>query len=493
MSNLDIYWKAALIETLDIVPYLDVIYTPAEFFKFSRKFYPLEFSIGISPKAVGFCVQKDKLYLLNNEILRAVIEADQLVYSNDVFFVVGLSLPKSYRRNEFSESYYKNFNECRESVLIGSQGRNTTHYWRIENKLCRFKIMIVGATNMGNVGDDLLATSIGDFIKKIEPDCALYFSDFNISKADLLDFNLIIVGGGGLLYTSQFGNNEKDNLSNYFKIPFLAKELSIPCLVLGVGVQGNLKQFHNDPLTYDFLRDSIIAASDVVVRDELSRGLLQQITTRPINIFPDLVFNYINLYQRDSVTDADLDANFSIAFIGEIFSDRLSFFKSCFNEVLERLLNNDVTMNFHYFIMSNDDVRHGDEFFERLASRRVSCQIHDLRSLSIQELVGLFKSMSVVITSRYHGRILSIISGTPSLSIDLSRGKHSLLVNDFFPSLSESIINESCSEIIILDKIDLLLSNSNMLIPSIFEIEVIKKRLLDFDTLLKSHLKFISQ
>ena len=243
--------------TLDLVSDVDIVFTPEQLFPYSPKFYPLEFSLCVSNPAVAFCARKDLLHRLDRPLIEAISSPDQIVYSNDAFFVACLNPPEKIGWPYYEERRYRDYMDKRASVLANAQGRNSTPYWRVDKGTGDFKVLIVGATNMGNVGDDLIAPSIGDWVHEIKPDCGLYFSDFRVSRPDLADFDLVIVGGGGIVYVSQFGQNETDNLANYFKIPLWARELLIPCVVLGVGVQGRRDQFFRDPFVQQFLSRSL--------------------------------------------------------------------------------------------------------------------------------------------------------------------------------------------------------------------------------------------
>ena len=251
-SNVDENLKSALMATLDLVPDADVIFTPEQLFPFSRKFYPLEFSLVVSNPKVAFCARKDLLHRLDRRLVEAIATPEQITYSNDAFFVACLSPPRTFR-GLYEERRYRDYMGKRASVLANAQGRNSTPYWRIDKGAGNFKALVVGATNMGNVGDDIIAGSIGSWLREAKADCSVFYSDFRVSRADLADFDLVIVGGGGIVYASQFGQNETDNLANYFKIPLWTKELSIACIVLGVGVQGRREQFFGDPLVRQFL------------------------------------------------------------------------------------------------------------------------------------------------------------------------------------------------------------------------------------------------
>ena len=191
---MDHFWKSALLATLDLLPFVDVVYTPNEFFPYSRKFYPLDFSNLISGRSVGFCVHKDRIHSIPPQLLDVIDSPSQIVYSNDVFIVACVKLPPDFRWFYYEEIRYREYMNLRDAVLSGALGRNKTPYWRIDKRDGIGSVLIVGATNMGNIGDDLIACAIANYLQEVN--CSIYFSDFRVTRADLADFDLVIVGGG---------------------------------------------------------------------------------------------------------------------------------------------------------------------------------------------------------------------------------------------------------------------------------------------------------
>lgn len=483
----DPYWKSALLATLDIAPACDLIYTPKEFFPYSRKFYPLEFSYGNTSPLVGFCVQKNLLHRLAPSVLDEINFSEQVTYTNAVF-IVGCAKPLEVMKWFYGGDGFRDYMQLKESVLLNSQGRNDTKYWRVDKGLPGApSVLIVGATNMGNIGDDLIALAIGGNLRKINKNCSLYFSNFQVSRADIADFDLVIVGGGGIVYSSQFGMNDTDNLSNYFKIPFWAKALSIPCVVLGVGIQGRTDHLFHDPNVKDFLSKSLSSASYITVRDQLSVDVLSKITDKDIALVPDLVFSFISQF-GSYTSNYDRGSTRSIAFIGEIFADRLSFFNRLLQETSDEILRNFYGANIYFCIMSNDDLIHKDKFVNLLKQKNIECKVHDFRSSSIVDALQFFRGLSGVVTTRFHGLVLSIIAGCPALSVDLSYGKHALLLRDYIPSMVNNLIDETMSFDDIYGKLKKLAKSPSSLLPAVDEISAIGHATEEYSNILKQFL-----
>ena len=483
---MDFNWKSALMASMDLLNFVEVVYTHGKFFPYSRKFYPLEFSLISHSYSVGICVRKDLLYKISSQLLKKIDSPHQVVYLNDVFVVCCINPPKSIEWFYNVHDRYKEFMELRESVLIGSLGRHTTQYWNVENKDEKKNVLIIGASNMGNIGDNLIALSIGKYLKNAISDCAIFFSDFNVSKADLIDFDLIIVGGGGIVYSMGSGQkNETENLANYFKVPYWANDLSIPCVIIGVGIADNPDHLYKDPFALEFLTKSLNSVAAITVRDSITKKTLEAITKKQVIQLPDLVFSYACEYPYYKSIYNKKDSN-SIAFIGEIFSKKLTFFNNSLLFFIEEDYKMFEGKDIHFIMMSNDDECHKEQFISLLASKGIDCYIHDLRTASIYDAINIFKNMSSVITTRFHGLVLSIIVGCPALTVDISYGKNSRLINDYFPSIKNNLIDETCKKYKILFQLDTLFNNPESLLPSIDEVQAVSENCQEYNEIFKN-------
>ena len=476
---MDQYWKSALLATLDLIPFVDVVYTPSMFFPFSRKFYPYEFSFIKSQRSVAFCIHKDFVCRLDPRLYEECKSTEQIVYSNAVFIVACLKPPESLGWFYYEKERYFEYMLLREAVLVNSLGRNTTSYWSVKKNNNGFKVLVVGASNMGNIGDDLIAKSIREQIYSTKLECSIYLSDFNVSRVDIADYDLIIVGGGGIIYSSQFGMNDTDNLSNYLKLPLWAKELSIPCIIMGVGVQGESDQFTKDQYVCEFMNQSLSAASKIIVRDQLSKNVIGKFTNNYINVLPDLVFSFASHFPYYKTKENNACSNVFM-FVGELFSKKLEFFNNLLKASAEHIFSIFGGQDIRYCIMSNDDLVHKDVFVSLMTSKNIECKVHDLRGLTPDSVLTVFREASGVITTRFHGLVLSIIAGSPVLSIDLSYGKHALLIKDYFPSIKNNLIDETNSTNKILDKLGVLVEQPSSLLPDICEIDAVSLATIEY-------------
>ena len=324
---------------------------------------------------------------------------------------------------------------------------------------------------MGNVGDDLIATAIGDWVRQVKDDCTLTFCDFRITRPDLADFDFVIVGGGGIVYSGQFGQNETDNLANYFKIPLWARERGIPCVVLGVGVQGRPDQFSRDPLVRQFLSHSLLATSGIVVRDSPSKEVLGDLSGREITVLPDLALSFVSKHTHHRSERAGGRAK-AIASIGPVFSAS-AFFRRPLEESAAEILMSLGVVDVRYFVMSNDDLPHRDRLLELLAASQMTCTVVDLRKLPMDQALAAFLEVSASLRHACMGEY-----SRSSQAFRLCRstgvtGKQAALIKDFLPSMANSVIDEKTPLDEVLEKLRSFVTQPCAFLPTIAEVEAI--------------------
>ena len=229
---MDQYWLSALMETLAVVNDVDIMFSPSGygFMEFSSKFYPYEYSFALKPGVrFGICIHKDQFHAVCADVVEQIDKPTQVVFENDVFIIV--TSTDRYRNNLKA---YKSWMTFRDLRLRNILGKNQSSVWAVEGQGTK-KALVVGASNMGNIGDDLIAKKIGGIILGLHKDYEVHYCDFNITYPDLDEYDLVVVGGGGIVYSSQFVNNECQNLANYFKVPIWCKKKNISCIAMGIG------------------------------------------------------------------------------------------------------------------------------------------------------------------------------------------------------------------------------------------------------------------
>ena len=209
-----------------------------------------------------------------------------------------------------------------------------------------------------------------------------------------------------------------------------------------------------------------------MVRDTSSREVLSELTPQAITVLPDLAFSMASKYPYFRIPRPAKPAE-SIAFVGEVVGGRVAFFGRLLEGEVQDIFRNLTGVEVRYFLMSNDDLPHRDQLVQLLASHGIDCRVHDLRAVPMLEAVSAFRGVCGVVTARFHGLVLSIIAGTPALSIDLSYGKQSVLIRDDFPSMANNLIDERCPSNAIVEKLRTLAKSPSSYMTEIAEIEAV--------------------
>lgn len=425
----DIYWKSALVEIFDVQNQVDMIFVPAEFLYYSNKFYPYEFSHLLDNEIKwAACIHKDMVHNLNTDLFR---KSFSFLYENDVFCVIGnVNFIVGIRTKFFENSF-------RHKLIdrVFTQSTYVNQPWmRLNNsENIIHKALIIGANGIGNTGDNLIARRIADIILEQNPNTQVDMSDSNVSIQDLKKYNQVIIGGGGLIYATGHKGDQRQNLANYFKIPYMCQQLSIQCDVVSIGLQDNYTDIW-DMKTIEFLTNSLNKCHSISCRDSKTRDFLQNNSKLKILFGSDICFSFGAISM-----DIEIKKERKIHFIGELFKEN--------NEILLKLLSD--TKQFEstfsgyelcFVMMSTDDIPHLELFTEEL--RKISwfnVSTIDARNFTDLQMKEMLSSSSLVLSNRFHGVIFSILSRAPTISISKQEIKHILLKNDFLNNLQ--IIN----------------------------------------------------
>ena len=286
------------------------------------------------------------------------------------------------------------------------------------------RVLVVGASGMGNVGDDLIAEALAEMLAEEGADVRLSGPD--IDPLRFAKYDAVIVGGGGLIYASRDGSNETQNLANYLKFGPMGRHFGVPVGLIGVGDQDHARGIERDALTQTFARNALAQFDQITTRDGASTALVERLGGSDVRTGCDLLFSWADRARsavRPSATPTP-----RIALVGEFyrylaFSEGLSEHKSALAPLVrERELD--------VLIMSDDDVPHARRMCKALLRAGASAESVDLRERDFESLVFLFASYGAVITTRFHGLIFAALAGAPVLALDESDGKKARLLRD---------------------------------------------------------------
>ena len=298
------------------------------------------------------------------------------------------------------------------------------------------KIKIFGASNCGNVGDDLIAL----ILKK-------YVEDFFEDRADvslipqqkqfeqIKDADILIIGGGGLIY-----DYDIDNVKNYCEAVRYAHDYRIPVYFMGMGVQHVFSEEAKSMYKTELPKVSAIATRGTFdsqfIIDELNYDPARVITAR------DLVFLYDDVLQKQVTKPFESDKpilSLSLADwkLGTNYKNIQEGLKEAYDAYRVYLAKTLPLLKEHFDVRVVCQANEDKEISEYLGDVFDTEVITFPNIESSAELVEIYRASDFVITNRYHGLIAAIIAQTPALGVSFSTHKSQRLIRDSFPSLED--------------------------------------------------------
>ncbi len=313
------------------------------------------------------------------------------------------------------------------------------------------KILIASASGMGNIGDDMLA-SITEAIFREVCDAEVRHAHVPYNWDDVAWADAVVLGGGGLLYDSS-----KNNVDQYLSFLEHAHYMGKPAFCLGLGTQGITTKYGKRRY-----KEILSLAELLIVRDEKDALHLHEDVGvhRPIQTTADLGFLFskylpdlfrhkhyelpATYHQLKAVKESSKLPLLGVSLVSELeFEENVTSNSpgnaSKKNEAWGQLVSNkivDLSKDFQIvlFVQSRDDMR----YYEQLKKSIPDATIIELKeqddALSALDFYRLFDG---VITSRFHGMILSLLAQRPTVLFDgFNSDKIKKAVDSLLPELN---------------------------------------------------------
>ena len=416
----DPYWAAAAEAALRALDEADYVLVPAEFLELDPRFAPLEFAWGLEGEArLAWCCSKDDVDRVAPWLLDGRVDHSFYQWSNEVF-VVGAAF--SWRRPLDADSkrhltaWFERVEQYRRGVEARASNERAVSAAGGDRR-----VLVIGASAMGNVGDDLLAGVLTEMLGDFGADVSLAGPD--VDPLRLAAYDAVVVGGGGLVYASRDGQNEAQNVANYLKFGPIARRCGVPAALIGVGDQDHAGGIDRDPLTKRFVAAALAQFAHVTARDAQSADFLARHGAERAKAGSDLLFRWRER-ARGAVKPTAVQPG-RIAFAGELFRFRMIADGFANGGPLAACAEDaDVDV----LVMSDDDVEHAQRMQQVLNIAGASAAVVDLRNRDFAALVFLFASYSAVVTTRFHGLVMAALAETPVLALDVADGKSARLL-----------------------------------------------------------------
>ncbi|WP_232291607.1 polysaccharide pyruvyl transferase family protein [Polaromonas sp. JS666] len=411
---------------------------------FVTELWPLEFSWAMEGQAFFFCASKDDIHRLAPWLFSA--PGPSYWWANEVFVIgsVGHQLPVRLP-TPASELHLQSWWHLVAARKLGCvTSRIHAISWRtappaVNQRTVTLKILVVGASRMGNVGDDLLADRLGDLLEQTGiADVA--FADADIDPLACSGFDVIVAGPGGIVYADREGRAEYRNLVNYLKFAFIAKDHGAAFWLVGVGDQQGLPLVKMPVAVSTFWLAALRLCQLATTRDLGTADLLRSSGVQRVVAAQDLVFD---LWKLASVVPAPVQAGaMRVALCGEWYDyERLKQL----SDLLCRDSGVEMTggYDFQVLIFSDDDVSHTSRLRTELDLAGHSVSILDCRDKSIERLCYMLKGYNLLITTRFHAMVLAMLCRVPFVVADRRNGKKHRLAQSLTSDRSFCLIDDA--------------------------------------------------
>ena len=388
---------------------------PAEFLELDPRFAPLEFAWGLDGEArLAWCCSKDDVDRVAPWLLDGRLDDSFYRWSNEVF-VLGAAFRWRRPADAESKRHLAAWFERVEQYRRGVEARPSKER-AVSAAGGDRRVLVIGASAMGNVGDDLLAGVLTEMLAAEGADVHLAGPD--VDPLRVAAYDAVVVGGGGLVYASRNGQNETQNIANYLKFGPIARRCGVPAALIGVGDQDHAGGIERDPLTKRFVAAALAQFDHVTARDAQSGDFLARHGAVGPKVGSDLLFRWRER-ARGAVKPTAVQPG-RVAFAGELFR---------FRTIADGFANGGPLAacaedaDIDVLVMSDDDVEHAQRMQQVLTKAGASAAVVDLRDRDFAALVFLFASYSAVVTTRFHGLVIAALAEVPVLALDVADGK----------------------------------------------------------------------
>jgi len=288
----DKYWISAAEWAVRLAERCDYVLAPKPMQQLTPRCLPLEFSSILSHKhTYGLVCPKDSVFRLSLSWLEA-IRTFKVIYADDVFAVMstgeipGVGLADE---EEISRNLPYLWSKV-DDVLKKKQARKN----RVDEALTTAGpvdpyCLIINACLAGNAGEVLLAEAAREVIQQARPDLRCIVADPDIDRTLVAGASLVVIGPGGMLY--DLVDHEElaldfQNVANYFRHCYIAREYNRPVCLLGIAQQARVIS----RTTLKYVRGAISDALFINTRDTESASVFIQRLgfENPVCVTPDV-------------------------------------------------------------------------------------------------------------------------------------------------------------------------------------------------------------
>lgn len=413
-----------------------ILLAPHQFMEKLASVRPAQFSFFLTPEEVDtIIVHKGKIDEYDRSFLDAFIERSRYATANEVFALFSNAAEAPAERQDHahlqtlidrlkSHALDIAIDVQRERGMIPYLKAKGRQLWPRRDRVGR-RFLICSANGFGNLGDDAVTEALADIVREVEPTAEVVITNPPPQRKYVEDADVVLVGGGGLFYDRDF-----PNAINYTQYLFWARELGKPAMAVGVGTQG----IRTDAGKRLF-REALDHCGLITVRDDNDREVLEkQVGVRPpVHVTRDLAFLLTKSPCSRSIRRDKPLLLFALSDVSSAarYAQYRRTAERCIADLLE---DYDVQLMLH----SYRDRR----LYERL-NRTFGCPIINVIGQAATRALSVYEGADLVITSRYHGLIFSLLQGVPVVPVSTPGTKVERLVRYGLSSLADVHIEVS--------------------------------------------------
>jgi hypothetical protein len=405
-------WRSAARWVIRLSARCDYVLAPKPLQNLAPRCLPLEFSYCIPDNlSCAIVVPKDEVDRLPLAWIRK-LKSFQILFADDVFAVFSTvplqDLPVSEESEIARETPY--LWQKVDSVLAGLPIRENS----VDSSLTTAKpgdpyCLIVNACLAGNAGERLLAAAARALVARVRPDLRFVVADPDVDRTLIAGASLVVLGPGGMLYDLVDHAElmiDFQNIANYFRLGYIAREYERPFCVLGIAQQSKIVS----RATLDFVCGAVSDALFVSTRDSESAKLfIEGLRFRhPVVVTPDVCVTFseeIRAVSRQSSGPR------SVVICGSFGVHALLAGLKGF------------TGETRFVLQGEEDALWFIQHEKQLRTEISQVNVIDVRSTGPKEFFQAVASADAIVTTRFHTMMIGIIAGIYTVVLGITNDK----------------------------------------------------------------------
>lgn len=400
-----------------------IILAPEEFYNIDTIYNPsfLSYFHGDDFSDISYVIiHKGRIEEYSKNFLNKLIIEGKYIFGNEVFVVYSLLNEKKREDDVHLNALLVKLKEKKEKIA------NMIHRKSDGKK----RIIVTCAFSMGNLGDNLLAIITKEMVKTAIPEAKVTIIPPPVPEKEIEKADGIVLGGGGLLYDTKF-----QNIKNYMYPLFYAKKQKKFAAAIGQGVQGIVT-----PLGREIYKEVLDSLDLLTVRGYTDFNILKnrlKLQMENMHVTPDLVFAYRKIFNNifsDGFGGNGAKKNLYLTFTNTKKLPESKIYEKYINTLHNDLhFINDYGFDTSLILTSQDDM----DLYKYLR-KKFKYKIVDITEKYSENILRYYSADSLVVSTRYHGVILGILSGGFVVAVGSKNNKQNRLYKDFFEEYIEN-------------------------------------------------------